>query len=144
MNLKPEPVGRQKILSLLRSFEFSASYSQGSRPGLISAALRANHLAAKSTPVKNTPSFDPRPELILFDAVGTLLKPVPSAGEVYRDYARQFDTQDDDFNFELRASLQLLAAKSKIGNSLGRLPFVRKPFPCLNTILKTASVAGSL
>lgn len=37
-----------------------------------------------------------RPELVLFDAVGTLIEPVPSAGEVYRDCARRFGYDRDD------------------------------------------------
>ncbi len=51
--------------------------------------------------------MDPRPELILFDAVGTLIEPMPSAGEIYRDFGRRYDCARSDFNHDARLLLAM-------------------------------------
>lgn len=58
-------------------------------------------------------------ELVLFDAVGTLIEPVPAAGVVYRDYARRFlpGTIDDEHRDDHR---QFLLAMKQITDTLRR------------------------
>lgn len=45
--------------------------------------------------------MNPRPDLVLFDAVGTLIEPVPSAGDVYRQFGRQFGCENVDYDYQL-------------------------------------------